>query len=66
MNERSKKIVEFAQTLAAAWSKVPDWRFGQLIENLKRGMGTSDLFYVDDDKMLKYIKWCFMLEKEEE
>ena len=38
----------------------PDWRFGQLIINfgdwLKRRHGFSDMFYLEEDKLLKYFK----------
>ena len=37
------------------WEKVPDWRFGQLIENLKKYMGVEDLFYVEDDQIVEKI-----------
>ena len=40
----------------------PDWRFGQLINNLERWsqinnkITWNDIFYVEEDKMLEYIK----------
>ena len=45
------------------WERFPDWRFGQLIENIKRFYDINDLFYIEDDKMLELIK-NFMTEKE--
>lgn len=40
----------------------PDWRFGQLINNLERWLQINnkipwnDIFYVEEDKMLEYLK----------
>ena len=45
------------------WDRFPDWRFGQLIENIKRFYNIDDLFYIEDDEMLKLIE-NFMREKE--
>lgn len=37
----------------------PDWRFGQLVNNLERWLqsnkGLVDMFYIEEDKMLSYI-----------
>lgn len=37
----------------------PDWRFGQLINNLERWLQVNkkinDIFYIEEDKMLHYI-----------
>ena len=37
----------------------PDWRFGQFINNfenwLKLDKKISDMFYIEEDKMLRYI-----------
>lgn len=46
--ERIPKVLALLQE---GWEKVPDWRFGQLIENFKRYVGVSDLFYIEDDKL---------------
>ena len=50
------RIEPFMNELTEIWKKLPDWRFGQLIENIKRYMKTGDLFYVEDDKMLEILK----------
>lgn len=38
----------------------PDWRFGQLVNNLERWLqankGIVDIFYIEEDKMLQYLK----------
>ena len=50
------RIKPFMNELTEIWKEVPDWRFGQLIENLKRYMNVKDLFYIEDDKMLEILK----------
>ena len=60
-----KRITPLLTELSEQWKKFPDWRFGQLIENIKRFYGVNDLFYIEDDKMLELIK-DFMTEKENE
>lgn len=56
------RITPIINALAEGWAKVPDWRFGQLIENLKRYIGTDDIFYLEDENMLKYIEDYFDIE----
>lgn len=56
-----KRIDRMLSLLAEGWHKVPDWRFGQLIENFKRYCGVSDLFYIEDDEMEKRIEDFFDL-----
>ena len=53
------RIDKFCQRLAEAWKNVPDWRFGQIIENLKRAMGKEDIFYIEDNEMIDYIENYF-------
>ena len=48
----------------ASEKKVPEWRFGQLIENLKRYMGSDDLFYVEDWMLAEAIINFFDLDEE--
>ena len=48
----------------ASEKKVPEWRFGQLIENLKRYMGSDDLFYVEDWVLAEAIINFFDLDKD--
>lgn len=57
------RIPEVLVMLQQGWEKVPDWRLGQLIENLKRYIGVDDLFYIEDDKMIEYIINFFDLEE---
>lgn len=35
---------------------VPDWRFGQLISNI---FGSHDIFYLEEEDVLKHIKRYF-------
>lgn len=58
------RIYEVMTLLQAGWQKVPDWRFGQLVENLKRYIGVDDLFYVEDDKLKEKIIDYFDFNKE--
>ena len=53
------RIPEFLALLQECWEKVPDWRFCQLIENLKRFSGKSDLFYLEDNDFEKILKEYF-------
>lgn len=58
------RIYEVLNLLQRGWEKVPDLRFGQLIENLKRYINIDDLFYIEDDEMTKKIVDFFDLEGE--
>lgn len=60
-----KRITPLLIELEKQWKRFPDWRFGQLIENIKRFYDIDDLFYIEDDKMLELIK-NFMIKKEKE
>lgn len=46
-----ERIYEIITVLIEAWKTVPDWRFGQLIENIKAHIGKDDLFYVTDTEL---------------
>ena len=50
------RIEQFMNELTEIWRTVPDWRFGQLIENFKKFTEVEDLFYIEDDKMLEVLK----------
>lgn len=50
------RIEPFINELTEIWYTVPDWRFGQLIENFKNFAEVEDLFYIEDDKMLEVLK----------
>ena len=53
------RIPVFLTRLQLCWEKVPDWRFGQLIENIKRFSGKSDLFYLEDEDFEKLLEEYF-------
>lgn len=57
------RIPKFCSILEEAWSTVPDWRFGQFIENLKRQFGILDMFYIEDDIMEKILLVYFFPER---
>ena len=57
------RIPEVLAILQQGWEKVPDWRLGQLIENLKRYIGVNDLFYIEDDELVEKIVDFFDLEE---
>lgn len=57
------RIPKILSLLQQGWDKVPDWRFGQLIENLKRYIGVKDLFYIEDDEMVENIINFFKMEE---
>ena len=47
------RIEPFMNELVEIWHTVPDWRFGQLIENFKTCEQIDDLFYMEDSEILK-------------
>ena len=49
------RIPLMVQMLERYWIKVPDWRFGQLIENIKSFAGIDDLFFIEDDDFAKLL-----------
>ena len=57
------RIKPFLETIAKCWVQVPDWRFGQLIENLKRRLDIKDLFYIEDKELEEAIKKVFNIEE---
>ena len=59
-----KRIPEILALIQQGWEKVPDWRFGQIIENLRRYISTNDLFYIEDDEMIKKIIDFFDLDED--
>ena len=58
-----ERISEIITLLSTVWAKVPDWRIGQLFENLKRYSGRDDLFYMEDDEFKQLIIDYFDLEQ---
>jgi hypothetical protein len=56
----ANSIYPFSTILASEWMKVPDMRFGQLIENLssfaRTKYGKKDLFYIEDEEFISMLK----------
>ena len=52
------RIDGFLKKFGEYWKQVPDWRFGQLIENLRR-CTDKDLFFFEDDEFLKFLEDFF-------
>ena len=59
MRERAR-IPRTLEIIEYYWLKVPDWRFGQFIENVKQFSGIEDLFFVEDDDLVKIISEFFI------
>ena len=57
------RIKPFLETIEKCWGQVPDWRFGQLIENLKRRLDIKDLFYIEDEELEEAIKKIFNIKE---
>lgn len=53
------RIPRIISVLEDIWRRVPQWRLGQLIENIKAFSGKDDLFYVEDDEMENILKEFF-------
>lgn len=56
------RIDKFCDELNKLWHKVPDWRFGQFILNIERACRVNEgknVFYIEDDDMLKIMKDYF-------
>lgn len=50
-----KRIDGFLEEIKNIWKEnFPDWRFGQLVENLNRYHG--DLFYLEEKDFLRVLK----------
>jgi hypothetical protein len=52
------RIKPFLDELENEWSKVPDWRFGQLIVNVLDTCAKDPFFY-EDDEMIELFKKYF-------
>lgn len=49
------RIDKILAGIGEEWKRVPDWRLGQLFNNLQR-YRQDDLFYVEDDKFVQILK----------
>ncbi len=52
------RIPEIMIRLQALWLRVPDWRFGQLVENVLKigGEGDHCIFFIEDDVALERLE----------
>ena len=50
------RIPRMVESLERLWIKFPDWRIGQLIENIKSFSEKEDLYYMEDDEFEKLIQ----------
>lgn len=57
------RIPKVLKVIEKCWELVPDWRLGQFIENFKRMINCSDLFYYEDDKLVEELSKIFRLDE---
>lgn len=55
-----ERIDDFCKKLSEYWHMYPDFRFGQIIENIKSSNGINDIFYIEDNKMMEMIERYFV------
>lgn len=53
------RIPMVLQLIERYWLKVPDWRLGQLFENIKTFAGVEDLFFMEDDELMQNFEDFF-------
>lgn len=53
------RISRILELIEYYWLKVPDWRLGQLFENVKTFSGKKDLFFIEDDKLMELFEEFF-------
>lgn len=49
------RIYEVLTYIEKFWMTVPDWRFGQLFNNIQRSVG-HDMFYTEDEQLVEILK----------
>lgn len=49
------RIPDVLTCFRTLWEQYPDWRFGQLINNMQRKLG-NDLFFIEDDEIIRIVK----------
>ena len=50
------RIKRFCDRLYAAWIRHPDLRFGQIVENVKQELHMYDIFYIEDEPLIRAIE----------
>lgn len=51
-----ERIPRILDLLEKVWKEFPDWRLGQLIENIARDIGWNDAYYMEDDDLEKELR----------
>lgn len=51
-----KRIPVVCNELSKIWLKYPDWRLGQIFSNLQSFVGKRDIFFMEEDEILRYLK----------
>ena len=57
-----KRIGPLCDRLKAVWSTVPDWRLGQLMENVRRNLARykgKDVFFMEDEALMSFMESLF-------
>lgn len=49
------RINPFLEKISELWKLYPDLRFAQVVNMITRSGGWSDMFYVEDDRVLEVI-----------
>ena len=50
------RIAHLLVLLGRLWKQSPDLRFAQIIEILKSKLGTDDMFYIEDEDLIKLME----------
>jgi uncharacterized protein YihD (DUF1040 family) len=50
------RIAHLLVLLGKLWKRNSDLRFSQIVEILKSKLGTDDMFYVEDDDLIKLLE----------
>ena len=54
------RIDKFLTKFGEYWKQVPDWRFGQVVENIMRfTSSTEQTFFIEDEDFLKNMRAFF-------
>ena len=57
------RIDKFLEDFGKIWKTSPDLRFGQLVNNIQN-FAQNDMFYVEEDDYLKWMKNCLGVKDE--
>lgn len=54
-----KRIEPALRALAMYWHAHPDLRLGQIVDNASQFAGVSDIFNMEDDRLVAGIQWLW-------